>query len=250
MDTTLTDDASFRSSMLDSFETTLPHDRVQLRTLLGRTLGGGTAPPSGGIDALVRSAVCERRSPRMRLNARSSDADTVYLVVDGIVRLEYCRSRREAPRILDLFGPGAFVSVSFAHVSGLLHRTHGPVVLARFEPSTLSRELHRLSTETLLHAMADMRRHYLRLLVEQARAWTLLIDGRLAMAIRSMARRFGTSHPLGVRIDVPLTHHDWAALVGSSRANVTRAIGRLRRSGGIVGEGLHLIVRDRRMIEG
>lgn len=55
------------------------------------------------------------------------------------------------------------------------------------------------------------------------------VDARLLAVLSLLARKFGAEHPVGVLIDLHLTHALLAAATGSTRATVTRRLAALAR---------------------
>ncbi len=70
--------------------------------------------------------------------------------------------------------------------------------------------------------------------LRQLEAWSAVqarpqLTARIVGLLSLLANPFGRPHPLGVLIDVRLTHGQLAAATGSTRATITRALGVLRR---------------------
>lgn len=63
------------------------------------------------------------------------------------------------------------------------------------------------------------------------------VEDRLRARLHQLSERFGVAAPEGVRLDLDLTHAQWASLVGASREAVTTAFGKLRAQGAIQAEG-------------
>src|SRR5262249_29441946 len=82
-----------------------------------------------------------------------------------------------------------------------------------------------------------------RLATDKCRLASIQICERLARELGVLARDFGRPVADGVLIDLPLIHMDLAKLVVASRANVTRAIGALRRAERIDVVSRRIIVR-------
>lgn len=79
-----------------------------------------------------------------------------------------------------------------------------------------------------------------------ALAWDRVAD-RLAARLEDLAERFGRPVPGGRCIGIPLTQEDLAALTGSTRETVNRALAELGRQGRVSGGGSRpLVVRGGR----
>lgn len=70
---------------------------------------------------------------------------------------------------------------------------------------------------------------------------SLSVSGRVARHVLALAREYGEPAPDGVRIPIPLTQSDLAAMVGASRARVNQSLGTFRRRGFIAVDGSHRI---------
>jgi CRP-like cAMP-binding protein len=62
------------------------------------------------------------------------------------------------------------------------------------------------------------------------------LEERLLLLLWELADRYGTVHPDGVHISLPLTHEVLAELAGARRPSVSAAVGRLVRAGQIARE--------------
>ena len=72
----------------------------------------------------------------------------------------------------------------------------------------------------------------LRVLTEEAEGLALLtVAERLLRRLQRMAERSGVPVPGGVRVSPPMTQQELAALIGTSRESVNRALVRLRQQG-------------------
>ncbi|MEW6582220.1 MAG: Crp/Fnr family transcriptional regulator [Actinomycetota bacterium] len=63
------------------------------------------------------------------------------------------------------------------------------------------------------------------------------VEDRLRARLHQLSERFGVAAPEGVRLQLDLTHAQWASLVGASREAVTTAFGKLRTQGAITVDG-------------
>jgi len=70
----------------------------------------------------------------------------------------------------------------------------------------------------------------------------LPVAGRLLRCLRSIACAHGTSHPRGLRIELPITQELLAGLVGATRESVNRALGSLIRAGAVARDGRCYVV--------
>jgi len=75
------------------------------------------------------------------------------------------------------------------------------------------------------------------------------VPERLASVLLNLADRYGTSHPMGRRIDLKITHRDLANLIGSTRETTSLTLGDFRRQDILNIEGRKIIVHDRPKLE-
>ncbi len=62
------------------------------------------------------------------------------------------------------------------------------------------------------------------------------LEDRLWARLIALMERLGIATPEGVSLPVPLTHLQWASLIGGSRESVTILLGRFRREGRVLTE--------------
>ncbi|MCF3130382.1 Crp/Fnr family transcriptional regulator [Streptomyces olivochromogenes] len=67
---------------------------------------------------------------------------------------------------------------------------------------------------------------------------------RLARALDNLVRSYARAVPEGLRIDVPLSHSDLAALASVSEASVQRALRSLRAAGAVTTKYRMVVIRD------
>jgi CRP-like cAMP-binding protein len=71
------------------------------------------------------------------------------------------------------------------------------------------------------------------------------VEARLAELLVKALSRWGLAHPRGELLGLPVTHHDLADMIGSTRETVTLTLGNLRREGIIDFEKRRIVVLDR-----
>jgi CRP-like cAMP-binding protein len=72
---------------------------------------------------------------------------------------------------------------------------------------------------------------------------SLRLADRTAELLGGLARAWGSRSPSGVRIELPLTQDDLAAMLGATRESVNRTLRALHRSGRIARSGRSYVVR-------
>ena len=190
----------------------------------------------GLSDDELRHLAAESRHRRFRAGEvifyQADPGATCHIVVRGRVRILLIGKdgRELAVRIL---GPGEIVG-EMALLEGL---PRSASVEALEETQTL--ELHRdvlltclrTSPALALGLLRDLSAR-LRYVTEEAeRLASLTVAERLLRRLQQLAAWSGVSAPDGVRIVPPMTQQELAALIGTSRESVNRALVRLRRQG-------------------
>ncbi len=68
------------------------------------------------------------------------------------------------------------------------------------------------------------------------------VEDRLRARLHQLAERFGVTGREGIRLNLDLTHAQWASLVGASREAVTTAFGKLKAQGDVELDGREILV--------
>lgn len=175
-----------------------------------------------------------------RLYRAGDPADTIYRVEEGLLKLSIdVLTGKE--RIVSLVGPGDLV--------GALTPTHrlfqetaealSPRVVVRVVPSDGAREA--LQDEIMNATGLQISR-----LREALEDGELPVTARLARTLLRLGRRFGhIAEDERVRLTLPLTHENFAAMIGAARETTTAILGEMRSSGVIEGtRGRYSFDRD------
>jgi len=201
-----------------------------------------------GDDAL-RHLASQSRHRRFRAGEvifyQADPGSTCHIIVRGRVRiLVVGKDGRElAVRIL---GPGDI----FGEMALLENLPRSASVEALEETQTL--EFHRdvlltclrRSPALALGLLRDLSAR-LRYVTEAAEGLALLtVAERLMRRLRQLAEWSGVPVPGGVRIVPPMTQQELAALIGTSRESVNRALVRLRRQGKLRQEEGWIVLLD------
>jgi CRP/FNR family transcriptional regulator, cyclic AMP receptor protein len=185
------------------------------------------------ISRLAASSVCLDYRRRRFVYRAGDDADALYLIARGRVKL--CRiepgTKREA--VIDILSAGALFGESALYDAG--SRENCAVA---YENSRLLRipmgEFQRGMVED--HALYD----YTFRLIGQRRAHAErrvtdfaldAIPARLEKLLVEYSDRYGVHDSTGVLIDIPLPHREIASIVGSTRESVTVRLNAMRREG-------------------
>jgi CRP-like cAMP-binding protein len=206
---------------------------------------------AGALAALER--VAEARSYREGavIVSQEEPGDTLYVLVRGRVKVVlYGQSGREV--ILSIFrSPGDF----FGEMSLLDDQPRSASVIAA-EPSrllTLSRrdfQAHITAhPRTALRVLTELSRRLRR--ADEVIGNLALLDvyGRLAGKLREMAAADGEECEGGILIRERPTQAEIAAMIGTSRETVSRALSELARRGYLEMSGKKLLVRRTFLVE-
>jgi CRP/FNR family cyclic AMP-dependent transcriptional regulator len=207
-------------------------DHAELRTVLQRLL-----PQMGfdesAIDLLVQRIRLVSCRADERIVSPNDRDDLVHLVVRGSVRL-VCNVPGRPPTVVNLLGPGRFFGLAslFDRPGPRLFGAvaHESCVVGNVSQSVATEAIAGLAPERAARFLAYSWRILSSIIYHKSRALALPVSERLLVELRLLSCDFGKPDPRGLLIDVPLRQADLAALVGSSRPNVSRALETLRRA--------------------
>jgi CRP/FNR family transcriptional regulator, cyclic AMP receptor protein len=199
------------------------------------------APALAALAALFK----ERSFEREALVVSQEDAgDSLYVVTEGRVKVVlYGSSGREV--ILSLFRPGDF----FGEVSLLDNQPRSANVIAveRSRMLVLDRKSFAKhlaqSPKTALNVLAEMSRRLRRADAIIGNLALLDVYGRVARFLRELARADGKETAEGIEITKRPTQSEIAAMIGTSRETVSRALSEFQRRGFIDMHGKRLVLR-------
>jgi CRP/FNR family transcriptional regulator, cyclic AMP receptor protein len=178
-------------------------------------------PPPRGLDAYPRRELVKGE----RLYGAGDPADTVFRVDQGLVKLSidvpYGRER-----IVGVAGPGDLIGaltpaqIALRESAEALSASVVVTVVPRMQASDFERALFRAAGDQLARVTVALE------------DGELPVGARLARALLRLGERFGQLSEGGVvRLTLPLTHENLAALIGAARETTTAALGDLRRLG-------------------
>lgn len=191
----------------------------------GPGLPARTPPSAGRPEVLSRFELTRGES----LYRRGDRNGSLYRVEAGLLKLSLpVAAGRE--RILLLAGPGDVIGALSPHV---------PAVCTE-DAEALSRSVNISLLHSGTDAAAALRLGALARQAEQLRRAfedaELPVPARLARTLLQLAERFGQARPGGlVRLTLPLTHDNLAAMIGAARETTSCELARLRRCGLISG---------------
>ena len=205
--------------------------------------------PQGLIDKLFPRHVTQLHPRRSVIFTQGSPADVLYWVKKGIVEL-YRTGRNGKPLLARLVGPTEIIGFAEIDDQGEAGEMFEARARLNCELVMITREhifkvLHGLDTDALAGLIALLNKSW----SEQALYWASLVlmdcRERLSHVLIDLARRFGTQDTRGTLIVLDLTHQDFAAMVGFSRALTSRMIGELLNDGLLIFEQGHYLLPHR-----
>jgi adenylate cyclase len=217
-----------------AFDAALVSSGVEPMAVLLRTPLFAGLPPKASVG--LRQRVHRRSFPAGTYLTREGEgADSMFVIESGLVRVSRT-SRQGRELVLGLFGAGETLGeLEVTEASGV--RTADAIAVEATTCVALSRDDLRALVRTdpdlglrLLSRLSDRVRRRDEELAEIA---FLDLPGRLAHKLLQLADRHGQRVDGGVRIAVRVPQSDLAAMVGSSRENVNRALGQFVKMGAV-----------------
>ena len=209
------------------------------------------ASPFAGLPpkaaAALRPRVRRRSFPAGTYLTREGEpADAMFVIERGVVRISRT-SRQGRELILGLVGAGEMLGeLGVLEASGT--QTADAMAVEPTSCAALGRDdlraLVRTTPEVGLRLLATLVDHVRSRDEELAELAFLDLPGRLARKLLELAESRGERVDGGVRITVRLPQSELAAMVGSSRENVNRALGRFVASGAVAIDHGTITVRD------
>jgi CRP/FNR family transcriptional regulator, cyclic AMP receptor protein len=162
---------------------------------------------------------------------RESSADSLYVVVDGLVRI-FAKSRTGETKTFAYLEPREF----FGEMA-LLQKMERSADAMAMVPSTLL-ALRRTDFQNLIKKRPQLSVALIKALCERLRRADHEIEslsfnsvlGRVARVLLDLGKRHGKPGPQGVRIGLELSHKELADMVGTAREMVTRVLNRFQRT--------------------
>jgi CRP-like cAMP-binding protein len=200
----------------------------------------------GGPESEALEGLCKERAYARDdlIVSQESAGDSLFVVTEGRVKVVlYGQSGREV--ILSTFKPGDF----FGEMSLLDNQPRSANVIAS-EPSRLlvldraafARHLES-HPRTALNVLAEMSKRLRRADGIIGNLALLDVYGRVARFLRELARTEGKVVPDGVEIQTRPTQAEIAAMVGTSRETVSRALSEFQRRGLLEVTGKRILLR-------
>lgn len=198
------------------------------------------APAFAGVPLkttdILRQRVRRRSFPAgTHITREGEPADSLFVIERGLVRVSRT-SRQGRELVLELLGAGAMIGEL-----GVLEASGTQTADAMAVEATSCVALGRDDLRALVRATPELGLRLLATLVDQVRnkddelAEVAFLDlpGRLAHKLLQLADRHGEPVAGGTRITVRVPQAELAAMIGSSRENVNRTLGRFVTTGAV-----------------
>ena len=204
---------------------------------------------NAAVDELAKGAQIARWRPGYEIFGAADAEDITNFLVSGVVKV-VCTGERGCRVTVQLVRPGQFFGLAWP--GGVTQErefgavAHTDALVAMLSRAFLTRVVAGLPATGALQLMAYSWRALSSLLFERCLMATMPLRDRLLHVLARLADDFGAPHPDGIAIDVPLTHADLGEMVVATRANVSRAMSALARSGRLGREHGRIVVRSSR----
>lgn len=230
---------SARSVPVSASRTSSPPASPALRQLPFLSMAAGSAVrlTPRQREQLMQIGVRLRLRPRTVIYREGDQADSVFVVMEGVVKCY--RELRSGKRALcaflfsrDLFGlaeDDCYVNTAQAATEVVLYR------LPLQQLAVLLKQDGELQFQFLSKILHELRESQRRAILVNRRD----APGRLAMFLALMASRQNASPARDATIDLPMTRTDIADYIGLSLESVSRAAAQLERKGIAAFEGRH-----------
>lgn len=191
-----------------------------------------------GLDATTLARLAVASSPldarrRRFVYRRGDDADAVYLIERG--RIKICSIDEETTReaVIDILGAGALFGESALFGAGVREKNAVAYENARLlkipagvyrEGMAASRELYDCTFSLVGQRLVRAERRVVDFALDA-------IPARLEKLLADLSERYGREADDGVLIDIALPHREIASILGSTRESVTVRLNAMRRAG-------------------
>lgn len=196
------------------------------------------------LDELARRLVPRHAEKDEVIVAQQQPGDSLYLIATGKVKVSLSGEKgREI--ILSVLGPGEF----FGEMSLLDGEPRSASVIAQAPTQLyiLSRDAFvdylRRSPQTALNILGEMSRRLRR--ADEIIGNLALLDvyGRVAHILLDLAKKEGIQREDGILIDNRPTQQEMAAMIGTSRETVSRALNDFARRGYLTMSGRRILLK-------
>jgi CRP/FNR family transcriptional regulator len=184
-----------------------------------------------GRLALAASALDVRR--RRFIYRRGDEADAVYLIARGRVKICSIEDETSREAVIDILGAGALFGESALFGTGSREKNAVAYENARLlkipagvyrEGMATSRELYDCTFRLVGQRLVRAERRVIDFALDA-------IPARLEKLLADLSERYGRPEEGGVLIDLALPHREIASILGSTRESVTVRLNAMRRAG-------------------
>lgn len=208
-----------------------------------------------GLDSKVLKSVLKKAQlqtfkKRKYILSEQEKGDAFYVIVSGLVKI-FKKSSVGEQKTLTILKEGDFFG-EMAELDSPIRSANAQAMVdteVLVVPRNMFQKIlhdHSQVMINILHALSAR----LRAADEQIRDLVFQnATGRVAIALFTLAEKYGVKSREGVKINIRLTQNELADLVGSAREIVARVIGTLRRNGSIqIHENGIIIICDKKKL--
>ncbi len=196
------------------------------------------------LTAVATVVVPRHLRPRQVLFADGDPGEAAYVLAEGTIKLA-CTSRDGEELVIRAVQPpelfGELSLLDRAPRSTWAESVGSSTVLAVTAATWKDLLADAAFVDALLAYLASRLRGTTQQLVEQA---LLDLTGRVAAVLLRLADLHGSPEGEGVRMELPLTQSELAAMVGGSRQSVNQALRSLERRGDLAVDGRVVVLLD------
>jgi CRP-like cAMP-binding protein len=201
--------------------------RIIRQTEIGQSLDAETLARL----AVASSSLDVRR--RRFVYRRGDEADSVYLIARGRVKICSIEDDTSREAVIDILGAGALFGESSLFGAGVREKNAVAYENARLlkipagvyrEGMTASRALYDCTFRLVGQRLVRAERRVVDFALDA-------IPARLEKLLADLSERYGRQEKDGVLIDLALPHREIASILGSTRESVTVRLNAMRRAG-------------------
>jgi CRP-like cAMP-binding protein len=200
---------------------------------------------AGQLEGVAKAVTVTRHEKRSTIFSDKSSSESAYILLSGIARIA-CDNRKGRRTTAVMLSPGLIPAFPTA-VAGITYNFRceavtscqvGTIGLNSFIKICLG-----IGSAAFKLMAASFLGRWDRVHLRCSNLIGCTLEERLALVLLDLAENFGAPNPGGgVRLTVPVRHHDLAELVGATRPRVTEHLRELTKKQLISQENPHLVI--------
>lgn len=222
---------------------------IDIETL--RKLGSLASLTSAQLERLVAGMSVKKIKRRTRIFHQGELANTIYLLISGIVRISWV-NQEERRVLVSFLPPGEFFGLG-----SLFPQMRHPFcsdafsdcIIGTVKPEIVVDIFMGVPFETYVRFTHMTTGRLWEMFSRCVRGMAINLRKRLALELLELAATFGVQDSRGTILTVRPTHEDLADAVGASRQKVSETLAGFVRRRVIIREGRRLIIAPHRLRE-